>query len=297
MTKGSKGNDVKLLQIKLNAILNTNIVIDGHFGDHTQKAVKIFQSKYKLKNDGIVGNITMEKINHLYSIGSLQTMDLKTKRFVIFVDAGHGGISPDGNYTTKGKRAYHPKLNMHDGKGNYYEGYENRIAAELFIEKCTQKGIQTIRTYHPYKDTPLAERVALVKSYLNCGYFGYMHSFHSNAIPLTHSEEKLRQTRGFMVFTTKGNSFSDEIAENLYDNIKNLLPDWRIRAGKDGQKDHEANFYILRNLDIYDNFGTILEEFGFHTSDIDCQFIINNREARTDAALKTAIWTKEKMTN
>jgi len=297
MTFGSKGEEVKDLQTKLNAILNTNILIDGQFGDHTRKAVKIFQSKYNLKNDGIVGNVTMTKINHIAQMTTSKMMDFKKKRFVIFVDAGHGGIDPNGIYTTKGKRAYHPKLPLHDGRGNYFEGYENRIAAEMFIDKCTQKGIQTIRTYHPYKDTPLAERVALVKSYLNCGYFGYLHSFHSNAIPLTHSADKLSKTQGFMIFTTKGNTFSDEIAADHYKNVKFFFPEWRMRPGKEGQKDHEANFYILKNLDVYDNFGVILEEFGFHTSDIDCKFILDNREGRTQAALMTAIWTKNKMTS
>lgn len=50
----SKGDDVKLLQERL------NISADGIFGLGTQKAVMAFQAKNGLKADGIVGAKTWE---------------------------------------------------------------------------------------------------------------------------------------------------------------------------------------------------------------------------------------------
>lgn len=49
---GSKGDEVKLLQKKL------NITDDGIFGKQTEEAVKAFQKQHNLEDDGIVGNKT-----------------------------------------------------------------------------------------------------------------------------------------------------------------------------------------------------------------------------------------------
>lgn len=49
---GSKGDEVKLLQKKL------NITDDGIFGKQTEEAVKAFQKQHNLEDDGIVGKDT-----------------------------------------------------------------------------------------------------------------------------------------------------------------------------------------------------------------------------------------------
>lgn len=56
LRKGSKGNDVKWVQQYL------GITADGIFGPQTDKAVRAFQSKHKLKVDGIVGPMTYGKM-------------------------------------------------------------------------------------------------------------------------------------------------------------------------------------------------------------------------------------------
>ena len=292
LAKGSRGSEVKKLQKKLNEILSIDLTIDGIFGYSTDLAVRNYQRQHNLKIDGIIGNITWSSLfpfafNPLASLGA--------NRFVVFVDAGHGGMTLTGDYTTSGKRAYHPHLELH-GKGHYYEGYENRLVAESFIEKCTATGIQTIRTYHPYKDTPLSERVELIKSYLDRGYYGYLHSFHSNAISSKNSVDKLENTIGFMCFTTTKNNHSDIIAWEHINNVKTQLPDWHYFGGNDpkGDNDIEKDFYIISKseLSTQKKYAAILEEFGFHTSSKDCKFIIDNREQRAIAALKTAIYAQ-----
>ena len=54
---GSKGNEVKLLQEKL------NLKADGIFGPLTEEAVKDFQRSNGLEVDGIVGDNTLSKLN------------------------------------------------------------------------------------------------------------------------------------------------------------------------------------------------------------------------------------------
>ncbi len=58
LKKGSKGEDVKSLQIQLNSYGNYGLTADGIFGDKTLAAVKDFQSKNNLTVDGIVGQKT-----------------------------------------------------------------------------------------------------------------------------------------------------------------------------------------------------------------------------------------------
>lgn len=297
LTKGSTGSQVKKLQKKLNKTLSLELSIDGVFGFMTDLAVKEFQKKNNLKVDGIVGNYTWSilfpsKYNPIKSLGK--------SRFVIFVDAGHGGLTLEGEYTTAGKRAYHKDLELHND-GHYYEGYENRLVAELFIEKCTEAGIQTIRTYHPYKDTDLYDRVELIRDYIHRGYYGLLISFHSNAISSRNSKQKLEKTIGFMCFTTTAQNHSDIIAEEHIKNVMDEVGEWKYftKNNADGDMDMEKNFYIIykSEFDNFQHFAAILEEFGFHTSSKDCKFIIDNRENRANAALKTAQFAKEYFKN
>ncbi len=306
LRKGSQGNDVKDLQYKLRKVLNRSLSVDGDFGPSTEYAVKLFQSLYNLTVDGVAGPITQAKLDKVYDILHRQNSGLLhfgKRRFVVFVDAGHGGVNDDGRYETVGKRAYHKGERMHE-RGHYYEGYENRLISEAFIEECTDAGIMCVRTYHPFKDTKLSTRTELVRAWLRRGYYGYLHSFHSNAISSRTTPEKLEATRGLMVFSTRGNTFSDAIATQHFDNIKTMIgaDNWRFRKQTgDGDVDYEANFQLLRETDLKDFpwFGAILEEFGFHTSKTDTKFITDPkiRGKRVVAAVQTAKWVKKQLNN
>jgi N-acetylmuramoyl-L-alanine amidase len=261
-----------------------------------------FQHTHSLVMDGVAGTKTLSKLEFVYSRifrGNSDLLHFGTRRFVIFVDAGHGGINENGRYVTPGKRAYHKELILHE-RGHYYEGFENRLAAEAFIEACTNKGIQCVRTYHPYKDTSLSERTEIIRSWLRRGYYGYLHSFHSNAISSSNSAQKLRDTIGFMVFTTIENNFSDRIAAQHFKHVKKATNnEWVYRKEtKDGDVDYEANFQMLRETDLTefkDFFGAILDEWGFHSSSKDAAFITapETREQRVQACLKTALWVRD----
>lgn len=302
MKKGDKGSNVKDLQYKLKKVLNKRITVDGDYGEGTKTAVWEFQELYNLHVDGVAGTNTVAALSKAYKAMHVNNSNLLTfnkNRFVVFVDAGHGGISDSGEYVTPGKRGYHEGLSLHEG-GHYYEGYENRIVAEMFIEELTKNGIMAIRTYHPYKDTSLSSRTELVRSWLKRGYCGYLHSFHSNAISSTNSPSKLENTVGYCVYSTRGDNLSDKITEQHFNNVKGAVSDWKFRTqGSDGDSDFEANFQLLRETDLaeFDKFGSILDEWGFHTSGKDCQKIMGTRTERINACLKTAQWVKSKLDN
>lgn len=303
----------KQLQHKLSKVLNISLVIDGIYGYNTTEAVKHFQSQYGLVVDGKAGKKTQKALQSVYDTYSKvypqeNTIQVVEPTFAVFVDAGHGGINNEGVYENKGKRHHHKGAQLHDG-GNFYEGFENRLAAEDFIAAATKQGVMCIRTYHPYKDWSLSKRAEIVISWLKRGYYGYLHSFHSNAVSLTNkrgntrSKKELDQITGFCVFNTRGNNFSDVIATKHFDNVKSTIGEvnWRFRSQDsiDGDPDYEANFKILSETDLEDflYFGAILDEWGFFTSLQDCKFIIDpvNRKRRTEACLKTAKWVKSEL--
>ena len=304
MKKGSKGQGVKSLQYKLKKVLNTNIVVDGIFGRATQAAVKKFQAMHNLPANGVANVVMVQCLEIAYEamfVANSKLLHFGKRRFIVFVDAGHGGIKENGSYITRGKRAKHEGVELHEN-GHYYEGFENRLIAEAFIEACTDAGIMCIRTYHPYKDTPLSERTEIIRSWLRRGYYGYLHSFHSNAISHKNTKERLETTKGYMVFNTRGDNFSDRIATKHHQHVRNAFGSswtYREQSKQDGDVDFEVNFQILRETDLNDfpQFGAILDEWGFHTSKEDCKFITNNinRDKRVAACLDTAKWVRKEM--
>jgi peptidoglycan hydrolase-like protein with peptidoglycan-binding domain len=60
MKKGSRGEDVRRLQLALNVLGYDAGTADGVFGTKTQNAVKAFQRAEGLETDGIAGPKTLE---------------------------------------------------------------------------------------------------------------------------------------------------------------------------------------------------------------------------------------------
>ncbi|MEA5521301.1 peptidoglycan-binding protein [Limnoraphis robusta] len=64
LRRGSKGGDVKNVQVQLNNHFGANLVLDGAFGPATEAAVKKYQSQMGLVPDGIVGRLTWNALLH-----------------------------------------------------------------------------------------------------------------------------------------------------------------------------------------------------------------------------------------
>ena len=218
------------------------------------------------------------------------------------------GDDEHGNHMTPisvGKRYTHVGREMHDGKGEFREGVENRIVVNKVAELLTKRCIPYVIISDPVKDTPLGERALKMKRLAQSGYFGYLHSFHSNAADFyirdkqgkairKRTKAELDAIQGYCVFTTRGQNISDIIAEIHYKLVeKNFKGKWRLRpnAYSDGDNDQEADFYILRHTDLKSatpTFGAILEEWGFYTSEQDSDFIMQTRDIRAEIAALTA---------
>ena len=115
LKKGSRGEQVKLLQTELNSVLGCNLDVDGSFGSKTLAAVKEFQTKYDLKVDGIAGASTIGKLNVNY---------LADKNYVIIY------VSPT---TNSGELNVREKATASSTKlgtipsGEVYEYYDTKV--------------------------------------------------------------------------------------------------------------------------------------------------------------------------
>jgi N-acetylmuramoyl-L-alanine amidase len=221
----------------------------------------------------------------------------KTGEGFFILDAGHGGIdqpssAPPNDYSTgrelRGKFFDHAQrdsrgkpiikdgkrvLQTYEGKpaefhhiGFFYEGVENRIyclALRAALAPLVDKGeICLINSHHPIFDNSLENRVAIanaifdeVRAYNRANktkLFVHFHSLHFNAASTTTAQ-------GNCIFTSVGQTKSDEIAEVILKKWRTQrLTGVRVKTD-DGDLDHEAAFYVLRETKPTAN----LEENGF----------------------------------
>lgn len=119
LKKGSRGEDVKILQNKL------NIMADGIFGVLTEEAVKEFQQSHGLTVDGIVGAKTWEALG-------VSTNPRNITKIIV-----HCAATPEGkDYTVEQIRDWHLKRGFADigyhyvvyRDGSIHKGRDEKIA-------------------------------------------------------------------------------------------------------------------------------------------------------------------------
>ncbi|MFK7758233.1 MAG: N-acetylmuramoyl-L-alanine amidase [Flavobacteriales bacterium] len=155
----------------------------------------------------------------------------------IILDFGHGGLDQNGKYTTKGK--FH-KFNAQEIA---YEGVINRQIGGIlhgYLRSLEPKvNIVTTAGADDPRDLSLGYRVRVANQY-NPSETIFI-SIHSNAFN--------GQAGGFEIFTTKGVTKSDILAEHIANEIEPFYNDLSLRLRfdeTDKDKDKEVDFYVLR---------------------------------------------------
>lgn len=160
-------------------------------------------------------------------------------------DPGHGGII-NGEYQTPGKRS--PKLE--DGR-QLFEGEFNRDVVSIIIDLCMNDGIKCLNLVDTQSDMPLSQRVALAndiyrKSLQESGMHCIYVSVHANAFTPSDKLE-FNNAGGWEVYTSIGETMSDKIATQFFNEMKVSFPKAKFRADhSDGDPDKEKNFFVLR---------------------------------------------------
>jgi N-acetylmuramoyl-L-alanine amidase len=193
-------------------------------------------------------------------------------RLILF-DLGHGGIDPETNQYVTAPNKQH----FHHDFGWFYEGEWNRNLMkqiDTLYKQYNSKAKQNERiryNWYPYDhhDVPLRSRVQSYNEMTNAQTKAVIISLHANASP-NHNG------RGFEIFTSKGETLSDQYATIIGEEFKAdpVLVDsfaFRTDYASDGDLDKEADFYVLRKTVA----PAVLVEHGFFDNLEDATLLIN----------------------
>ena len=174
----------------------------------------------------------------------------------VIIDNGHGVDTP-------GKRS--PIWD--DGTRLYEYEFNRDIAKRLAIE-LRRNNIECVFLVTELEDVSLKDRARRANAYYAKNPDSFLVSIHANAGGGT----------GWEVFTSRGETRSDKLADAFVLSAEVNLPDFKIRKDyTDGDADKEANFYILRKTLC----PAVLTENLFMDNERDCRFLMSDegREA------------------
>jgi N-acetylmuramoyl-L-alanine amidase len=191
---------------------------------------------------------------------------------ILYIDAGHGGIDANGNYTTppqNGKFFDHKGHNFHK-QGIFYEGVWNRTFAETFTQMATALGYHCVPVYNPIADTRLGVRTDTANKYYNevAQKKGLYLSFHSNAFKSTN--------RGFYLFYHPNSARGLQIGSAIVNPINDLF----VRNGSVSVNPLREGWMDANKTQIYHvlsatNMPALLFEFGFFDNLQDAEMIFD----------------------
>lgn len=166
----------------------------------------------------------------------------------ILVVAGHGR-------DTAGKRS--PNF-------VFREWAWNKDVAEIVVDTLKAKGYKAVLINPEEEDISLEERCRRANSY---GKNSILVSVHVNAA----KNGEWANARGWSVWTTRGQTKSDELAEDIYQEAVKKWGKSRVRQDRsDGDNDYEKGFYILRHT----NFPSVLVENFFMDNKEDYEYLL-----------------------
>ena len=204
-------------------------------------------------------------------------------KYLWLLDAGHGGMN-NGKYTTAPA-----KMHVFDDGLVFYEGVNNRHIVNRLIQWLQRNQIDFMTMHDEVEDTPLKQRVLVANAMhaqeKRCIYL----SIHSDAMP----DGAHGKGSGFAIYTSKGQTASDAVAQIFCDTYHRELPQFRLREDRtDGDDDREENFYVLRKTSC----PAILVENLFFDNRQEAEFLLSDRGRQKLAdALFVSILTTEKM--
>lgn len=145
-------------------------------------------------------------------------------------------ISPGHGKNTAGKR---------DPEGKLLEWAFNRKLVDRIVYYCEKMNIPVAVLDYEETDVPLSQRAAKANKYgKNTCYI----SIHGNAAG---NGKNWMNARGWAIYTSKGYTKSDPIANVFIQEADKLLPGIGCKVRKYKQKlyeeDWEENFYVLKN--------------------------------------------------
>lgn len=201
-------------------------------------------------------------------------------KYLYIFDPGHGGII-NSKYQTSGKRS--PRF---DSGFVLYEGVNNRDNVSRLIKIFKDNNLDCVDIVDSQKDIPLSTRIARANKLAKerkCIYI----SVHSDAAG---NGKDWHPASGVSVYTSKGQTASDPIAELVINKLEDQLKEsvkWRFDTWTDKDKDKEANYAVLKKTSC----PAILLELGFHSNKEESKRILTDefKEKVCNAILSAAL--------
>lgn len=197
-----------------------------------------------------------------------------SSKYTWLISSGHGSDTPGKRYK------------FSDGL-EIFEYAVNRGITEKLMDKLKGSAINCILINPETKDVSNTTRILRAnqaqKNYRNCIYL----SIHNNA-----AASEL--ANGWEIFTTRGVTKSDAIADVFIEEYAKLMPEFKMRPDKsDGDLDKEANF-----TELMGNMPAVLIECLFFTNRKEAEFLLSEEgQERIAQALYNAIIRLETNTN
>lgn len=181
----------------------------------------------------------------------------------IILDFGHGGLNTSNKYTTSPNKMF-----VHANGEPAYEGVLNRqIGGHIYtcLRSHSEFNIVCTVKEDDYRDLSLPWRVRVANKY-NPSETIFI-SIHCNA-------STNHNVSGFELFTTKGITNSDKLAQKIANAVEHLYINNNIRVRydlSDDDKDKEIDFYVLKKTKC----PAVLLECGFFDNIKDFKLLKN----------------------
>lgn len=175
-----------------------------------------------------------------------------SKKLTIILDAAHGAETP-------GKRSP-------DGKFREYK-WSREIISKL------KKRLESLG-YEVFESNPSDKEIGLNKRVHNTNKIARSNkifiSIHSDAAG---NGSTWMSARGYSVYTTRGKTNSDAVAEIILSNFQKDFPELRGRFdNSDGDKDKEADFQVIKGA----NCPAVLVEWCFQDNKEDVEILLSD---------------------
>ena len=158
---------------------------------------------------------------------------------------------------------------------SFLEFQFNRTIAKQIVDDLCDRGYDAELLVPEDDDIPLQDRCKRVNDIVarEGKQNVILISIHANAFG---NGKEWTAPSGWSVYTSKGQTKADDLAEQLAKAAIKNLPQMKMRAEKsDGDLDYEENFYILKHTAC----PAVLTENGFYTNKEDLA-ILESREGR-----------------
>lgn len=208
----------------------------------------------------------------------------------VIVESGHGGIN-NNVYLTLGKQS--PEWS--DGL-KIYEGYSCKMLATDLVNSLLDADVDAFLLNSEVYDYSNIVRAERVNTWLKLDSRIVLISLHHNAQPTDKADYADKYgvkgyinngATGVEIYTSKGKTKSDLIADYIYTELSQEFTDLKFRCDwSDGDADKEANFTVLTAT----HCPAVLIEWLFMTTYSDCKIIADkNYRKRYIEALTRAM--------